>query len=114
MGVIVGPQVMDRASRFRKGIGSSPFESVNTAASPFASLGIQWCPRCRMEVDCDTQSFHRGTVFAYRRACGRCGRVIMGGTYNQVPLVGGTSPLMREAIEFVTEPGADRRGRRSR
>ena len=106
-------QVLDRASRFRKGVGSSPFESVNTQGNPFATLGVEWCPRCKMEVDCDTQAEHRGTEYVYKRTCNRCGKVVKSGGFQNVPLIGGES-LSPVAMEWITEPGIDRRGRRGR
>ena len=105
-----GLQVMDRASRFRKGVGTSPFEAVNTMGNPFATLGIEWCPRCRMEVDCDTDAVQDGTVYAYRRRCMRCGKVVKSGIYSNVVMLG--EPIPGSKLEWVTEPGADRRGRR--
>lgn len=89
----------DFGSRFRKGI-----------ASPFTSFGLEWCPRCKMEVDCDTQAAHRGTVYVYKRWCLRCGLVIKRGVYNNVPLLT-NQPLPAAALEWTTTPGQDRRGR---
>jgi hypothetical protein len=108
----MGLVVMDRASRFSKGL-SSPLESVNTAGNPFATLGVEWCPRCRMEVDCDTQAAHRGDVYVYKRTCNRCGKVVKSGSYN-APMLLPYHPLMRRAYEWITEPGVDRRGRNAR
>lgn len=106
-------EIMDRKARFRKGIGSSPFESINTAANPFATLGVEWCPRCEMEVDCDTNAVHEGTFYGYKRTCNRCGKVVKAGGWNNVPILSGGSPLFANVqIEWMTEPGIDRRGRR--
>lgn len=87
----------DYGSRFRKGIGN-----------PFSSFGLEWCPRCRMEVDCDTQAAHEGTTYAFKRWCLRCGKVIKRGVYDCVPLVQGQG-LPAAALEWTTEPGQDRR-----
>lgn len=87
----------DYASRFRKGIGN-----------PFSSFGLEWCPRCKMEVDCDTAATHRGTTYAFKRWCLRCGKVIKRGLYDCVPLISKT-PLPAAALEWSTTPGQDRR-----
>ena len=89
----------DFAKRFRVGLSS---------ASPFTSLGLEWCPRCQMEVDCDTQAHCAGSTYAYKRWCTRCGRVIKMGVYDNVTLVGGGT-LPAAALEWVTTPGQDRR-----
>lgn len=86
----------DFASRFRKGI-----------ASPFTSFGLEWCRRCRMEVDCDTQAAHRGTTYVFKRWCLRCGLVVKSGVFDNVPLLG--RPLPAAALEWTTAPGQDRR-----
>lgn len=86
----------DFASRFRKGIGN-----------PFTSFGLEWCPRCRMEVDCDTQAIHSGTTYGFKRWCLRCGRVVKAGLYDNVVLLG--SPMPQAALAWSTEPGQDRR-----
>lgn len=105
-------QIMDRKSRFRKGL-TNPLETVNTAGNPFATFGIEWCPTCKMEVDCDTEAAHRADVYVYRRNCNRCGNVVKSGSYN-APLLLPSHPLMRDVVEFTTKPGIDRRsgGRR--
>ncbi len=90
----------DWARRFRVGLSS---------ATPFASLGLEWCPRCKMEVDCDTQAHHQGTTYAYKRWCQRCGRVIKYGVYQNVRLLHGASPVPPAALEWVTKPEQDRR-----
>jgi hypothetical protein len=86
----------DFSARFRHGI-----------SNPFTSFGLEWCPRCKTEVDCDTQAVHQGTTYAYKRWCLRCGKVIKRGVYDCVPLVGG--PLPAAALEWTTTPGQDRR-----
>lgn len=87
----------DFASRFRKGIGN-----------PFSSFGLEWCPRCRTEVDCDTQAIHSGTTYGFKRWCLRCGKVIKFGVYDNVVLLSGR-PLPPAALEWSTKPGQDRR-----
>jgi len=89
----------DFAKRFRIGLST---------ASPFTSMGLEWCPRCKMEVDTDTESVHEGTTYAFRRQCLRCGRTVKRGIYNNVPLLSNT-PLPAAALEWTTQPGQDRR-----
>lgn len=99
----------DHASRFRKGL-SSPFSDYQPGAggNTFATFGAEWCPRCKMEVDCDTQAEHHGTTYGFKRWCLRCGKVVKFGVYNHVPLISGAT-LPPVAIEWATEPGQDRR-----
>ena len=98
----------DFESRFRKGLSTaSPFTAVSTSGNPFSSFGLEWCPRCKMEVDCDTQAHHQGTTYAYKRWCLRCGRVVRRGVYDRVVLLG--RPLPAAALEWSTAPGQDRR-----
>lgn len=87
----------DFASRFRKGI-----------SNPFTSFGLEWCPRCKMEVDCDTESIHdtRTNVYAFKRWCLRCGKVIKRGLYDCVPLLG--RPLPNAALEWSISSDKDR------
>lgn len=85
----------DHASRFRKGI-----------SNPFTSFGLEWCPRCKTEVDCDTQAIHSGTIYAFKRWCLRCGKVIKSGLYDTVPLIG--QPLPQAALEWSIKPEQDR------
>ena len=80
----------------------------NVGGNPFASIGMDWCVRCRMEVDTDTEAHHTGDTFVYRRRCLRCGRTIKWGTYNQVVLLT-NRPMPPAAFEWVTDPGRDRR-----
>lgn len=89
----------DFAERFRLG---------HTSASPFSSFGLEWCPRCKMEVDCDTAARHDGHTYAYRRWCLRCGIVIKRGVYDNVVILSG-NPLPPAALEWSLEPGKDRR-----
>lgn len=92
-------QIMDRASRFRKG---------HSSASPFSTLGETYCYRCRMVVDSDEEAQHDGTVYAWRRNCKRCGVTVSYGVYNHVPLLTPPSPLMNRAVEWAHEPGTNR------
>lgn len=87
----------DYGSRFRKGVGN-----------PFTSFGLEWCPRCKTEVDCDTQAVHQGATYGYKRWCLRCGKVIKAGLYECVPLLAGAG-LPPAALEWSTAPGKDRR-----
>jgi hypothetical protein len=88
----------DWAQRYRLG---------HSSATPFSSFGLEWCPRCRMEVDCDTQAHHQGTTYVYKRWCLRCGRVIKRGVYDNVVMLSG-QPLPAAALEWSTSPGQDR------
>ncbi len=64
-----------------------------------------------MEVECDTESSHRGEQFVWSRRCPRCGTVVSWGAYQHVPLLTLTDQRKQlDAIAFVTRPGADRRG----
>lgn len=79
--------------------------------NPFSSLGEAWCGRCREVVECDTESSSRGTVYVWSRRCPRCGAVVAWGVYQNVHVIEAAHPLLqKQAIEFVTRPGADRRG----
>lgn len=87
--------------------------------NPFTSLGTTWCRRCQLEVDADTESSHRGDTWVWSRRCPRCGLVISWGVYHNVPLLlpgedEKQALIARRHIaaakEFVTKPGADRRG----
>jgi hypothetical protein len=91
-------EIMDFKRRFQRGIGSSPF----------TTFGLEWCSRCRMEVDCDTRAHHEGTLYVYKRWCLRCGKVLKRGIYDNVPLLS-SRPLPAAALEWTTEPGKDRR-----
>lgn len=95
------------ARRFRVGLSS---------ASPFSSLGLEWCHVCRSEQDCDTQAHHQGNVYAYKRWCKRCGTPLKVGVYDNVPLIGDGKTMPHSlaqpaALEWVTTPEQDRRGR---
>ncbi len=76
--------------------------------NPFASLGLDWCPHCKMEVDTDTDAHHQEDVYVYRRQCRRCGRTIKAGAY-KTPLVGTTyAPLPPKVFVWINEPGKER------
>ena len=102
----------DARERFKLGHASAtPFQS--TAKGHFETFGLEWCPRCKMVVDCDTKANHHDTMYMWTRRCQRCGKAISYGAYNNVPIVGEPTwsqrRLMRNTIEFITEPGIDRR-----
>jgi len=75
--------------------------------NPFASMGLEWCPRCQGEVDCDTEANHRGGIYTYKRWCLRCGYVIKYGAM-QVPLIYHDG-VPNQVITWVTKPEKDRR-----
>lgn len=77
--------------------------------NPFASLALDWCHRCRTEVDTDTEAHHQDDVYVYRRQCKRCGITIKFGAY-RVPLVNTAgAPLPNKVFVWLHEPGRDRR-----
>lgn len=78
-----------------------------TGGNPFESLDIDWCSRCKMEVDTDTIAEHRHGVYVYKRWCCRCGKVVKYGRYH-APLVSDQS-LPAAATEWVTAPGEVKR-----
>jgi hypothetical protein len=92
-------QINNFAKRFRLGLPS---------ATPFASMGLEWCPTCRSQEDTDTQAHHQGVTYAWKRKCLRCGSVIAHGVYHNVPILSGV-PLPAGTMEWVTSPGQDRR-----
>jgi len=92
-------QIMDWKRRWQRGIGSSPFTATGD---------LTWCGRCEMAVDHETQSFHRGTTYVFRRWCLRCGLVLNRGVYDNVPILS-ARPLPAAAVEWTLEPGRDRR-----
>ena len=73
----------------------------------FNSLGLDWCPRCRSEQDCDTDAEYTDGIYVYRRRCCRCGAVIKYGAY-QVPTISDKA-LPPKAFIWCHEPGKDRR-----
>jgi hypothetical protein len=101
--------------------GRVPWHHVGNriTGNPFASLGITYCTFCKVEVEADTESWHRGKTWCWRRKCPRCGNVISWGVYHNVPLfLPGQDEReqviarrhIAQAKAFVTKPGADRRG----
>lgn len=79
--------------------------------NPFSSLGESWCNKCRMVVECDTESSERNGTFVWSRRCPRCGSVCHWGVYQNVHMLdAGNAATHRKAVEFVTKPGADRSG----
>ena len=79
-------------------------------SNPFTSLGLDWCPRCKIEVDTDTEAHHNDGIYVYRRQCLRCGRTIKYGAY-RVPLINNTvgPALPPKVFLWINEPGKDRR-----
>lgn len=79
---------------------------TNVGSNPFKSLGDDWCNRCKMGVDADTEGHQRGDQFVYRKRCNRCGRLIAWGAY-RVNMLNGNLPSP-EAYSFIKERGEDR------
>lgn len=80
---------------------------IQWGGNPFGSLALDWCDRCQMEIDTDTEAHYRGGIYSYRRWCCRCGKVLKFGAY-QVPLI--HSDGMRPAqLQWLTKPEQDRR-----
>lgn len=71
--------------------------------NPFSTLGLDWCSRCRMEVDTDTEANHRRGVYTFRRLCLRCGKAVAYGAVS-APLIS-EATLPPAAVEWVTRPG---------
>jgi hypothetical protein len=93
------------------------FRLGKPSATPFASLQsgtgslsgkLEWCPRCKDEVDTETRSHHQHTTWAYKRWCLRCGEVLARGIYHNVPILSAV-PLPAGMAAWTTEPEADRR-----
>lgn len=98
----------DFAERFRLGHASAtPFASVQPKTG-IPSAKLEWCPTCHDEVDTDTRAQHKGTTYAYRRACLRCGSVLARGIYHNVPILSAV-PLPAGTVEWSLAPGVDRR-----
>jgi hypothetical protein len=94
--------------RFRAGLPSaSPFTAL-TSVSGVPSGKLEWCPKCQDEVDTDTQAHHQGVTYSWKRLCLRCGQSLAHGVYHNVPLLS-TVPLPAGTMEWVIEPGVDRR-----
>jgi len=83
---------------------------ATSTSNPFASLGTDYCPRCRSECEADMRAEHdvNTDTFAYKKTCCRCGKVICAGMYNQVAMLTGT-PLPAAVFEWTFAPGQDRR-----
>jgi hypothetical protein len=75
--------------------------------NPFSSLGLDWCPKCKSEVDTDTKAGHQSGVYVYKRSCRACGTVIKSGMFC-APLIGDEN-LLPVALQWVTSPEKDRR-----
>lgn len=94
--------------RFRAGLPSaSPFTPV-ACGSGIPAGHLEWCPRCGDEVDTDTQAHHQGVTYSFKRSCLRCGVVLAHGVYHNVPILSSV-PLPAGTMEWVTQPGVDRR-----
>lgn len=75
--------------------------------NPFASLGLDWCGRCRMEVDTETEAHCGADVYVYRRRCLRCGAPLK---YGSCPItLIGDAAVSPKAVQWITTPGQDRR-----
>ena len=81
---------------------------MQVGGNPFASFGLDWCPRCCSETDCDTDAEYGDGTYVYRRRCVRCGKVVKFGAF-QVPMICGDRPLPAATIQWVLDPGKDRR-----
>ena len=77
-------------------------------SNPFSSLGTDYCPRCKLERECDMAAVHSGDTFTYKKWCLRCGKVISFGMYDHV-LVMSRRPLPPAAFEWCFEAGKDKR-----
>jgi hypothetical protein len=82
---------------------------TEVGGNPFSSLGLDWCSRCKIEVDTDTEAHHQLDVHVYRRRCRRCGLTIKYGAY-RTPLVGtALAKLPSKIYVWLHQPGKDRR-----
>ena len=79
-----------------------------STSNPFASLGTDWCPRCKMECETDMDCVHHVDTFTYKKICCRCGRVICFGMYDQIKILSGIG-LPAAAFIWCHEPGKDKR-----
>lgn len=101
-------QINTFPERFRLGFASaSPFASLQSQTG-VPSAKLEWCPRCKDEVDTETQARHQGTTYSYKRWCLRCGEVLARGIYHNVPILSDV-PLPAGTVEWTTAPGVDRR-----
>ena len=87
-----------------------PFYHVGatSTSNPFATSGIDWCPRCKKQVDTDMAAIHQGTTFTFKRWCNECGRVIANGMWDRVCMIT-NRPLPPAAVQWTIKPGRDRR-----
>ena len=79
-----------------------------STSNPFSTTGIDWCPRCKLQVDTDTAAEHQGTTFTFKKWCRRCGRVICAGIYDSVAILS-DRPLPPAALEWTWQGGKDKR-----
>lgn len=56
-----------------------------------------------MEVDPVTEAVNKGTLYLYKRKCGRCGKVLKRGIFDK-----GNGVIPKVAYEWVNTPGVDR------
>ena len=82
-------------------------QGAMVGGNPFASFGLDWCPRCRSETDTDTQAEVGEGCYVYKRTCCRCGTVIKYGCC-QVQMLS-ERPLPAAAFHWVMTPGKDKR-----
>lgn len=113
-------QINTFPERFRLGFASaSPFTAMQPEHGGVRAEGhsvkggrpagkLEYCPRCRDEVDTDTRAHHQGTTYAFKRMCLRCGQVLARGIYHNVPILSDV-PLPAGTVEWTTAPGPDRR-----
>jgi hypothetical protein len=83
------------------------YGKIQHGGNVFASMGLDWCPRCRSEQDCDTDAEYGDGVYVYRRRCCRCGVTVKFGAY-QVPVLS-DRPMPEAALVWCHDPGKDRR-----
>src|SRR5262245_3397761 len=81
---------------------------IQCGGSPWASLGLDWCPRCQSEEDHDTDAAERDGTYVYRRRCCRCGKVNKWGAVN-VTLLLREQPMPAKTLIWCHTPGRDRR-----
>lgn len=97
-------QINTFPERFRLGLPSAtPFKAETKTGERGA-----WCPRCHDETDFEERVHHQGTTYAFKRWCRRCGQVMAHGVYHNVPILSHV-PLPPGTMQWVTEPGPDRR-----
>ena len=82
--------------------------STQKGGNPFSSFGLEYCTRCKTEVDTDTEAEHTDNTYVYRKRCLRCGHWVKYGVFKDVPLISG-GDLPPVALAWCMEPGKDRR-----